>query len=77
VLGISKRGDSSLRQLLGQGARTTLRWVGRQTDRRSPWLRPLVERRGTNRPAVAVAKKKARLVWALLTSPQEDHRATA
>jgi len=35
LLGISKRGASSLRKLLVHGARTTLRWVGRQTDRRS------------------------------------------
>ena len=76
LLGISKRGDSSLRQLLGQGARTTIRWVGRTTDRRSQWMRHLVERRGTNRTAVAVANKHARIVWALLTSPQAYQPAT-
>jgi transposase len=68
--GISKRGDSYRRKLLVHGARTTIRWVGRKTDRRSQWIRPLVERRGKNRTAVAVANKNARLVWALLTSPQ-------
>ncbi len=76
LLGISKRGDSSLRTLLVHGARTTIRWVGRQTDRRSQWMRPLVERRGTNRTAVAVANKHARMVWALLTSHQDDQLAT-
>ena len=35
--------------------------VGRTTDRRSQWMRQLVERRGTNRTAVAVANKKARM----------------
>src|SRR5207249_4133739 len=44
LLGISKRGDSYLRKLLVHGARTTIRWVGRKTDRRSPWIRQLVER---------------------------------
>jgi transposase len=34
--GISQRGAISLRQLLGHGARATLRWAGLQTDRRSP-----------------------------------------
>ncbi len=68
---MSKRGDSSLRTLLIHGARATLRWVGRKTDRRSQWMRQLVERRGTNRTAVALANKHARIVWALLTS----HRA--
>jgi len=76
LLGIRTRGDSSLRTLLVHGARTTIRWVGRQTDRRSQWMRQLVERRGTNRTAVAVANKNARIVWALLTSHQDYQLAT-
>jgi transposase len=72
VLGISKRGDSSVRKLLIHGARVTLRWIGRKTDRRSQWMRQLVERRGKNRTAVAVANKNARMVWALLTSHQDS-----
>ena len=76
LLGISKRGDSYLRKLLVHGARTTIRWVGRKTDRRSQWMRQLVERRGKNRTAVAVAKKHARIVWALLTSHQDYQLAT-
>src|SRR5919199_1571432 len=70
LLGISKRGDSYLRKLLIHGARATMRWVGLKTDRRSQWIRPLSERRGKNRTAVAVANKNARIVWALLTSHQ-------
>jgi transposase len=42
LLGISKRGDSYLRKLLVHGARTTIRWVGRKTDRCSQWIRQLV-----------------------------------
>ena len=76
LLGISKRGDSYLRKLLVHGARTTIRWVGRKTDRRSQWMRQLVERRGKNRTAVAVANKNARIVWALLTSHQDYQLAT-
>src|SRR5439155_3168658 len=76
LLGISKRGHSSLRKLLVHGARTTLRWVGRKTDRRSQRMRQLVERRGNNRTAVAVANKNARMVWALLTSHQDYQLAT-
>jgi transposase len=71
LLGISKRGDSYLRKLLIHGARVTLRWVGLKTDRRSQWMRHLLERRGNNRTAVAVANKNARIVWALLTSHQD------
>ena len=70
MLGISKRGDTYLRKLLVHGARATIRWVGRKTDRRSQWIRQLVERRGHNRTAVAIANKNARIVWALLTSHQ-------
>src|SRR5215470_4208208 len=71
LLGISKRGDSYLRKLLVHGARATIRWVDRKTDRRSQWIRQLLERRGKNRTAVAVANKNARIVWALLTSHQD------
>ena len=70
LLGMSKRGDSYLRKLLIHGARATMRWVGRKTDRRSQWIRQLSERRGKNRTAVALANKNARIVWALLTSHQ-------
>jgi transposase len=77
LLGISTRGDTSLRKLLVHGARTTIRWVGRKTDRRSQWMRHLVERRGKNRTAVAVANKNARIVWALLTSHQDYQPATS
>jgi len=76
-LGISQRGDTSRRQLLVHGARATIRWVGRQTDRRSPWLRHLRARRGKTRTAVAVANNNARMVWALLTSHQDDQPVTS
>ena len=75
-MGISKRGDSYLRKLLIHGARATMRWVRAKTDRRSQWIRQLVERRGKNRTAVAVANKNARIVWALLTSHQDYQLAT-
>ena len=45
--------------------------MGRKTDRRSPWMRQLLERRGANRTAVAVANKHARMVWALLMHHQD------
>jgi len=77
LLGISKRGDTSLRKLLGHGARATTRWVGLKTDRRSQWMRQRLERRGNNRTAVAVANKHARIVWALLMSHQDDQLATS
>jgi transposase len=76
LLGISKRGDVYLRQLFVHGARATLRWVGTKLDDRSRWLTALIARRGKNRAAVALAKKNARIVWALLAYHQE-YRARA
>ena len=67
LLGISKRGDSYLRKLLIHGARSTLRWARLKPDGRSQWMRRLLERRGWNRTAVAVANKNARIVWVLLS----------
>jgi transposase len=67
LFGISKRGDSYVRKLLIHGARATLRWVKLKTDGRSQWIRGMLERRGWNRTAVAVANKNARIVWALLS----------
>jgi transposase len=66
LLGISKRGNISLRKLFVHGARAPLRWVETKTDDRSQWLRALIARRGKNRAAVALAKKHARLAWPLL-----------
>lgn len=76
-LGISKRGDTSRRKLLVHGARATIRWVGSKTDRRRQWMRHVLERRGTNRAAVAVANTNARIVWALWTSHQDSQPATS
>src|SRR5256886_11982292 len=76
LLGISKRGDSYLRKLLIHGARATLRWVGRKTDRRSQWMRQLVERRGPNRTAAAAAEKHCPFVLGQLPAAQDYQLAT-
>src|SRR5262249_36006962 len=76
LLGISKRGDSYLRKLLIHGARATLRWARTKTDSRSQWIRGVLERRGWNRTAVAVANKNARIVWALLSRGGEYGEST-
>ena len=76
LLGISKRGDVYLRTLLIHGARSPLRWADRKEDGRSRWAQSLVERRGKNRAAVALANKNARIVWCLL-SRGETYRPAA
>ena len=70
LLGISTQGASSLRKLLVHGARSCLRWVGRKRDRRSQWVQSLMERRGWNKAAVALANKNARGAWALMGTEQ-------
>jgi len=77
LLGISKHGDLYLRKLLVHGARSCLRWVDRKPDRRSPWVRSLMARRGWNRAAVALANKNARVAWALLSTEQVYRTAAA
>ena len=71
LLGISKRGDGYRRKLLVHGARATVQGGGRNTDRRRRWIRQLVERRGKNRTAVAVANTNARMAWVLLSRQHE------
>ncbi|MFQ5488856.1 MAG: IS110 family transposase, partial [Gammaproteobacteria bacterium] len=67
LLGISKRGDSYLRQLLIHGARAVVWFADRKEDRRSRWVVGLEHRRGRNVAAVALANKTVRAAWALLT----------
>jgi transposase len=43
----------------------------------SRWLRELIERRGYNRAAVAVANKNARVIQALLSSERTYQRPAA
>jgi len=63
---ISKRGDSYLRNLLVQGARSVLNSAGMHQDRMSRWILELQPRRGYYRTLVAIANKNARIAWALL-----------
>jgi transposase len=77
LLGLSKHGDLYLRKLLVHGARRCLRWVNRKSDRRSQWVRSLMERRGWHRAAVALANKNARVAWALMSTEQVYRTAAA
>ncbi len=74
LLGISKRGDVYLRQLIIHGARSILRWVDRRTDRTSQWAAALKVRRHQNIAVVAMANKMVRIAFALLKKG-ETYRA--
>ena len=60
---ITKAGDSYLRTLLVQRARSVLIGAEKRTDLFSRWVCSLVDRRGYWRAVVAIAAKNARLCW--------------
>jgi transposase len=64
-LGISKRGNAYLRTLLIHGARAVVKCCRNKNDSLSLWLQALVDRRGFNKAAVALANKNARILWAM------------
>lgn len=64
--GITKRGNSYLRRQLIQGAWSVIRYATNNDDRLSVWARNIIERRGKQKAAVAVANKLARIIWAML-----------
>jgi len=71
LLGISKRGDVYIRTLLIHGARAVLRFADKKQDRTSRWVCDLMNRRGKNVAAVALANKMARTVFALLSQGEK------
>ena len=58
--------DPYVRQLLIHGARSVIRHLGDKQDEQSRWLRGVLERRGFNIAAVALAHRNARQAWAIL-----------
>ena len=80
LLGMSKRGDSYLRTLLIQGARSVIYAAQRKSQAVDGWLGGLLKRRNANVAAVALANKNARIAWALLAHHREfklDHMTAA
>ncbi len=61
LLGIGGQGNRYLRKQLIQGARSVLMRLAGKTDRRTQWLGAVLDRRGFNRAAVALANKTARI----------------
>jgi transposase len=79
---ITKRGDTYLRGLLTQGARSTLNAaLARAPDKRSRlehWIVALRQRVGYHKSLVAIANKHARICWALLARAEryDPHAAS-
>jgi len=66
LLGISKRGNKTLRCLLVHGARAVVSRVGDKHDPLSLWIKRLIARVGIHKATVAYANKMARMGWAIL-----------
>ncbi len=64
---ITKRGDTYLRTLLIQGAKSAVMSVDKRDDPTSRWLKQLIERVGWQKACVAMANKNARILWAVMT----------
>ena len=63
---ITRQGDTYLRTLLFQGARSAVLTAHRRNDRLSRWIVQLRARVGYYKTLVAVANKHARILWAVL-----------
>ena len=74
LLGISKRGNNTIRKLLIQGARIVTRYALVAQENSYPtqtWIQAVATRRGRQRAAVALANKTARIIWNLLAKKEE------
>lgn len=77
LLGISKRGDATLRSLLIHGARSAIYAARGKEDRLSLWVNNIASRRHANVAAVAFANKTARIAWAMLRNEMDYDPALA
>lgn len=68
ILGrITKHGQTYLRTLLIQGAKSAVMTAERRSDKISSWVVALKQRSGWQVAAVALANKNARILWAVMT----------
>ena len=67
LLGITKAGDKYLRTLFIHGARAVVNSCKKKEDSTSQWANNLKDHNHTNKVAVALANKNARVAWAILT----------
>jgi transposase len=68
---ITKHGDSYLRMLMVNGARTAIHLSKPREERVWQWAHELSARVGWQKAAVALAAKNARILWAMFTRGQE------
>jgi transposase len=68
LLGITKKGNRDLKQLLIHGARAVVAKSGKKEDKRSNWINKLAAKKHFNVVATALANRTARMAWAVLQS---------
>jgi transposase len=73
--GISKMGQTDIRNLLIVGAMSRIRWIVRKGVMPDNWLGRLVGRKPRMVAAVALANKMARNIWAMMTREQNFRMA--
>jgi transposase len=71
---ITKRGDTYLRTLLIQGAKSVVNSAHTRYDPISRWVLALKERAGWQKAVVALANKNARILWAVMTKGSKFDR---
>lgn len=74
LLGITKRGDKSLRSLIVHGARAVVSRVKDNKDKKdklSLWIKRLIEKRGFNKAVVALANKMTRIAWVIVAREEQ------
>lgn len=74
LLGLTKRGNTTIRTLLIQGARIVTRYViakNKENTSTQQWLQGVILRRGRHIAAVALANKTARIIWNILAKKEE------
>jgi len=75
--GVTKAGNSDLRTMLIHGARALIQSVRRKNgqDPLSQWILRLLQAKGWNTTAVAVANRNCRVLWHLMKYEQEYKKA--
>lgn len=75
---ITKRGDTYLRTLLIQGAKSVVLGAHKRDDPISRWARQLKEKSGWQKAVVALANKNARILWAVFArgKPFDAHHVS-
>lgn len=69
--GVSKMGQTDIRELLIVGAMSRIRWIVRKGVMPDNWLGRIVARKPRMVAAVALANKMARNIWAMMTREQD------